>query len=117
MRTLGDILEAVKANQAATEEELRYALLAADALRHFDHSFLFRFAGPDAPNALRAKMEGTETFNRAKRAFAVDPKSYVGWNNDPANPEYQKRRAVALKIFDKAMRGELPNQKGRASDG
>lgn len=111
MRTLSQIMDAVKENQPATEEELRYTLLAMDALSHWDRNFLIRFAGNDKPNVVRCELEANESFRRWKTALGAEPKTYVGWNNDPANPEYQRRRSIALKIADKALKGELPNQK------
>jgi hypothetical protein len=42
-----------------------------------------------------------ESFNRNKRALSVDPQQFVGWSNDPANPDYQKMRSLATKVFKK----------------
>jgi hypothetical protein len=47
------------------------------------------------------------------KALNKSPKEYLGWNNDPENPEYQKFHAMGSKLVDKALRGELPNQKKR----
>jgi hypothetical protein len=44
-------------------------------------------------------------------ALNKSPKEYLGWNNDPENPDYQKFHAMGSKLVDKALRGELPNQK------
>lgn len=118
MRTLMEITDAVLENQSATEEEVRYALIAFQSLATFDRMFLIRFAAEDPkdrPSALSANIQANECFKRWKRALAQDAKVWVGWNNDPANPEYQQRRKVALKIFEKAMKGELPNQKRAAA--
>lgn len=106
MRTLYEIIEAVKDDAPATEEELRYALIAYQSLHHFDTMALRRLAehperciGP-----LGIKFERTEAFNRHKAALNIDPKTYVGWNNDPKNPQYQKERQVAVKIFEAAVK-------------
>jgi hypothetical protein len=45
------------------------------------------------------------------KALNKSPKEYLGWNNDPENPEYQKFHAMGSRLVDKALRGELPNQK------
>jgi hypothetical protein len=111
MRSLSEIIDAAKSNSSASEEELRYALVALEGLSVFDRTFLIRFAGDDPPSSLCCKMEATESFRRFKTALAKDPKEWLGPNNDPANPEYQRRRSIALKIFDKALAGELPTQK------
>lgn len=69
-RTLDEIVGAVRANEPATTEELRRAVVAFDVLlsrlqvdRHFDQL--------------------TEYFKAAEAA----PKDYAGWDNDPDNPE------------------------------
>ncbi len=51
---------------------------------------------------MRANLEMEEAFNRDKRAFAKSPEEWVGEENDPENPEYQKRRSTAFKVFEKA---------------
>lgn len=112
-----EIIDAVLENQPATEEELRYTLVAYQALATWDREYLLRFAAEDKkdrPSPLSAYLQANESFKRWKRALAQDPKVYTGWNNDPANPEYQHRRKIALKLFDKAMKGELPNQQRAA---
>jgi len=38
-------------------------------------------------------------------------KEWLGWNNDPENPDYQRFHAIGSKLVEKALRGELPNQK------
>lgn len=98
MRTLGEIIESAKDGQMPTHEECYWAILSDLANRPN------KIFGPE--------WYWKESFNRRKRAYEKDPKTYVGPNNDPANPDYQKRREIALKICDKAMKGELPNQEG-----
>lgn len=108
-----EIIDAVLEDKPATEEELRYGLVAFQALATWDREYLLRFAAEDEkdrPTALRTYLEANESFKRWKHALAQDPKVYTGWNNDPANPEYQHRRKIALKLFDKAMKGELPKE-------
>ncbi|RDH43534.1 hypothetical protein [Zooshikella ganghwensis] len=48
-----------------------------------------------------------EHFYRQKRAYAKDPKSWLGANNDPDNPECQKRREISNKIVDKVMDSQI----------
>lgn len=104
MRTLLEIIDAVKSNQGATEEEMFYAIVAMDALNTFDSMSLRKLA--NEPNRFRTpQSEWEESFNRWKRALNKSPKEYVGWENDPKNPDVQKRRATAFKIVDKVMAG------------
>lgn len=42
-----------------------------------------------------------EEFQRFKLALSKDPKSYVGWNNDPKNPEHVKFVKMGRKLIDK----------------
>jgi hypothetical protein len=112
MRTLSQIIDAAKSGHPATEEELRYALCALDSLATFDKMDLMKIGSreQEGRKVLGAWMYYEESFNRWKRALAVDPKTWLGPNNDPANPEYQRRRVVANKILDAAIAGKLPNQ-------
>lgn len=109
MKTLSEIIEAVKANERPDYEELRYALLAVSFLHFMDHTEVRkRAARADATTF--DKLNFSESFNRSKRAMAADPKTYVGWNNDPENPAYQARVKLANKLVEKAIAGDLPNQ-------
>lgn len=92
MKKLTDIIDEVKEGGVPSVDELRYAVCALDTLSAFDAS------------DLRNNRGWEESFNRRKRALAVDPKKWVGWENDPDNPEYQKRRALALALLDKVSR-------------
>ncbi len=106
MRTLGEIITAAKDGEKPSYDELLYALVALEALFTFDHSFVVEL--PYKPSHQKhPELWSEESFNRVKRAMEKPPKDWLGWNNDPANPEYQKRRKVALAIWDKATKGEL----------
>ena len=98
-----DIIETVKDGGQPEYEDLLYAVIALEALRHFDSSALRRlgFAKPSAKN--NAEYQAEESFQRAKRAMQKPPKEYVGWNNDPKNPDYQKTGQISKKIFGKVM--------------
>ena len=102
MRTLFEIITAAKDGQVPAQDELLYALLALDALLTFDHSFIIELPGkPEHQKHLELWAE--ESFGRVKRAMDKSPKDWLGWNNDPANPEYQRRRKIALGICERAM--------------
>lgn len=113
MRTLSDIVEAVKANERPDYEELRYALLAYQALATFDGMALMRLAEAERRKAVprltrSAVWQHEEQFRRFKLALAKSPKEWVGWNNDPENPEYQQRRAAAMRIFTNFIKSPAP---------
>ena len=61
-------------------------------------------------NALE-KMRLENIRNAYSTALNKSPKEWLGWNNDPENPEYQKFHAWGKKLVDEALKGELPNQK------
>lgn len=100
MRTLMEIIESAKDGNKPTHDECYYAMLALSALHSFDHQDLFRFADEHHDNGIN-RFIVEEAFQRSKRAYAVSPKHYVGWEHDPGNPDYQKFRQMAMKIADK----------------
>jgi hypothetical protein len=110
MRTLGEIEEAAMSGEMPTHEECYWAMLALRALVVFD-GMSFRSL-LDESVSRTPQREYEEYFNRTKRAYATDPKQYVGKNNDPANPEMQERRKVALKIFNKIATEALAGGEG-----
>jgi hypothetical protein len=50
-----------------------------------------------------AVWQADKSFKRWKMAIAKPPEEYGGWENDPSNPEYQKRRTLSLKLFEKVI--------------
>ena len=106
MKTLFEIVESARDGVMPSHEECYWAMLALDAISHFDRRALMDLA--NRPSKLMTpQWQYEESFRRHKAALNKDPKSYVGWNNDPSNPEFQKRRKVANKILDRALSGEL----------
>ncbi len=104
MKTLGEIIDAVRNGERPDYEELRYAICALEALATFDRQALMKLAetereGKNPILTRSAVFQFEESFNRTKRARGADPKSYVGWNNDPENPEFLQRRKAAIKLM------------------
>jgi len=83
MRTLDDIIAAVRVNETYTEDEARYAIVALDVLL-FQMDFT------------------TDTVRMAEyfKAATSDPKKYAGWVNDPENPEFLAWRKAFDKVDD-----------------
>lgn len=106
MRTLMEIIEAAKEGNKPTHDECYWAMLALSALHNFDSQDLLRFADDHHDNGIN-KFMAEESFQRSKRAFAVPPDQYVGWGNDPANPDYQAFRKLAFMIYDKFDKKEV----------
>lgn len=70
MRTLTEITNAVRRGEDVTEGELRYTVVAYDVLV--------------------AKLNITQDKQMVEEFFKAtegDPRAYIGWINDPANPE------------------------------
>jgi len=103
MRTLFAIIEAAKSGDRPTHDECYWAMLALDALHTFDSMALQRLA--DNPSKIRTpEWEYKGSWERARKACGKNPKDWVGPNNDPANPEYQRRRQIALALFEKVIK-------------
>lgn len=110
MRTLGDILDAVADGSECSDQELRLALLAMKSLWTFQCMDIRNMAHRGSPLD-DPKRVHEESFKRNKQALSVSPKHWLG-DSVPSNPEWQRQRRVSLKLFDMALKGELPNQKG-----
>jgi hypothetical protein len=107
-KTLLEIIEQVKDAGRPDYEDLRYALLATDALRHYDHHAVIRLWQRELGGKYRAdlfglKHEVDESFRRTKAFMAKPPKDVVGSANDPDNPEYQRMRRTAFKVLEKVL--------------
>ena len=107
MKTLLSIIESAKNNEKVDYEDLLYAMLALNALHNFNARALMKIgvAERDGKKPFLTSSgwwQYNEDFNRTKAALNKSPKEYVGWTNDPKNPEYQKFRKVAERVFEKA---------------
>ena len=103
MKTLFEIIDSAKDGKMPTLEECYYAMLALSALHFFDHRILQGLDKPKHQKEWWIKLQAEESFKRFKVALDKSPKDYVGWENDPANPDYQKRRNIGRKIMDKVI--------------
>lgn len=104
--TLYEIIEAVKQNEPVDPEAVRYALLAMDSLHTFTKTDLRKLAmHPDKAHRRVQRMAEAD-FNRVKRAIDKDPKEWLGWDNDPENPEYRQRQAAAVELVQKLIKNK-----------
>ncbi|HCU2081809.1 TPA: hypothetical protein OUI22_000427 [Pseudomonas aeruginosa] len=111
MRTLGEIIEACRNGEKPDVDEMRYAICAMDALMTFDRQAIWKLAeaeqeGKKPMLVWSALWQRDENFGRVKRALAKSPKEYVGWNNDPDNPEFLARRSKSIKLAESLMKGK-----------
>lgn len=112
MRTTGEILEAIKRGEMPTHDECYWALQVLELGWLTSQRKYFEQVHAPKPEAL-AKTLAENDFQYGKRAMAADPQVWLGPERDYRKPENRKRREISVKLFDKAMRGELPNQKGK----
>ncbi|WP_417212091.1 hypothetical protein [Acinetobacter venetianus] len=115
-KTLAEVIEAVKSNEPLTDEELRMTVICLDMLMNFDfHAFMNLYKSEKESKTKRlvysAIWQFENRFERLKRAMNQIPKIYVGENNDPKNPAYQKRRELSNKIVDKAFANHESSEK------
>ena len=104
MRTTFEIFEAVQAGEPTTHEECRYALLVLHAIGHFRRRDLESLAESEVAGKkplFGAQHRLEEDFRRNKTALGRDPKAYLGWGNDPENPDYRKRIAAGRRLVDR----------------
>jgi len=102
---LSQIIEAVRNGERPDYEDLRYAICAMEALATFDSMALRKLAEAESEGkkpfmVWSAIWQMEESFRRHKTAGSKPPKEYVGWNNDPDNPEFRQRRAATLRLFN-----------------
>lgn len=110
MRTLGEIIEACRSGEKPSVDELRYAVCAMDALMTFDRQALWKLAEAEQEGkkpfmVYSGVWQRDENFGRVKRALEKTPKEYVGWNNDPDNPEFQERRGKSVRMMESMIKG------------
>lgn len=108
MKTLGEIVEAVRSGERPDYDDLRYAICAMEALSTFDQLAFMNLASSEREGkkpfmTSSAQWQWEEHFRRHKSAGETQPKKYIGWNNDPDNPDFQKRRAVSKRIMHSAL--------------
>lgn len=105
-RTLGEIIEAVRDGERPDYEDLRYAICALEALAVFDRQAFMKLAEAETAGkkpfmTSSAQWQWVEHFERAKRAIGKPPKEWIGWSNDPENPEFLERRGKAKALISR----------------
>jgi hypothetical protein len=113
MRNLSDIIEDCKTNGRPDYDELRYSLLVMTGVLNMVNGELVKpYVEGKMPNKLVRKLTLDSICTMYGKALNKSPKEYLGWNNDHENPDYQKFHAMGTKLVEKALKGELPNQRG-----
>jgi len=103
MKTLNEIIESTRNGEQPDYDELRYAICALVALSTFDGMAIQNLAiaeteGKKPILSYSAMHQHEECHRRWQTALNKSPKEYVGWNNDPENPEFVQRRKLTRKM-------------------
>lgn len=107
MRTLYEIIKDVKDNKSPDYEELRYALLVYESMFNMNTITLRSILSSDReiPKPIKDLM-WENSYKMAHTALNQSPKEYLGWNNDPENPDYQKFRQAGNELIEKILSGQ-----------
>jgi TRAP-type C4-dicarboxylate transport system substrate-binding protein len=112
---LHEIISVVRDGGRPDYEDLRYAICALDALAVFNRSAFMKLAEAEREGrkpfmTSSAQWQWEEHYRREQTALGKPPKEYVGWNNDPDNPEFLARRKRAQAFMQKfeAASGSAP---------
>ena len=115
--TLYEIIESVKSNEPVDREDMIYAILMLDSLWFFEKRVIRDLA--DAKRGTRIAMlngdplfQEKESFRRTKTALDKNPKEWMGWDNDPKNPNYQRFRKSANELMGKIIRKTKEKKQG-----
>jgi hypothetical protein len=109
MRTLNEILEAAKnGGPWPSHEECYWAMLAIESQwiwidRHYREAVLVN----KNPKLTEVRLEND--FQMSKRLLAADPKVWLGPDRDWSKPENRKRRATAIKLYEKIASKREPS--------
>ncbi len=106
MKTLGTIIEEVMDGLKPDYDDLRYALIAVNSLRHFDSNAIMKMWGKEKDGKYRHDLfglewEAKESHNRAHTALNLPPKQWVGSAHDPDTEECQRFRKMAKGLLAK----------------
>lgn len=114
MKNLVEIIEDCKLNKIENmdKKELQYAVIAITSIANMSMSAIMQLYQKDSISKFN-KMQLENIYNAYNVALNKPPKEWLGWNNDPENPEYQKFHALGTRLVNKALEGELPNQKNK----
>lgn len=112
MRTLVQIIEAAKDGQSVSHSEAYYAMLALDVLLSVENialSNIIQQSNAGKVNTALWRKVGEASRERLRGAFVNDPQTLLGKDNDPAQPEYQARRAKLREKIEAAREAQRGN--------
>ena len=111
MRSINKIIVAVQENQPVTEEELRFTILAFSAMEFLNSRVIERLvAAIDAKHQFSMDLWSTHAkkeFEIRSKSNKMPPDEYLGPGYIPGTPEYEQRRSIAKKVFEKVTGEKL----------
>jgi hypothetical protein len=111
LRNLSEIIEECKTNGKPDYEELRYSVLVLISMLNIDHSKLKEALAREKESPKFIKdLQLKNSHDMYRTALSKSPKEYLGWNNDPENPEYQKFHKLGNKLIDKVIKNMENNE-------
>lgn len=107
-KSLDQILQETRTGGRPEYDELRYALLAMEALFTFASRGISNLALAQHENkapllVYSAAFQHDENRRRLGAALSKPPKEWLGPNHDPDDPAVQERRKAAVRLFESMM--------------
>ncbi len=106
-KTLGEIIDDVRDGKECNQDDLRFAICVMDALMAFDRqAFMSLHEGEIEDKSRKIPKyspvcQCLESISRMQLAMEQPPKKYLGWGNNPDNPEFLKRRQFAKRLCER----------------
>jgi len=111
VRTVSEILEAAKSGgDWPTHEECFWAMQALEAAWMMTSRKYREQVFTPRTEAL-AKTLCENDFQMGKGLMSAEPKTWLGPDRDYSNPENRRRREISVRLYETALKGELPNQR------
>lgn len=108
MRSYLDIIIDLKDGKKVEYEEARLGMLMADAMLYFTESDVKKLLDDNVKHFIKELLKKNPESRIKSRKLS--PEEYLG-SHHPDNPEQKRFMEIGNKLLDKALKGELPNQK------
>jgi len=105
MRTLNEIINAVKFGEHPDYEELYYTVVALDILHTMALKGMYDLATKSYDDDIKALKVET-MHNTVRTAVSKLPKEWLGTSFDPKTEEYQRQRNISLKIAERFLKND-----------
>lgn len=100
MRKLIEIIDDVTDGLEPTYDELLYSLLVYKSLHNLDQMTLLKIYEKPDRKLFGIEYQVEESMKRSQKWLNQDPKTTLGWENDPRNNDYLGRIKIERKILN-----------------